>query len=36
MHVYNLSHAETGTIPSMIAIGMIIGSPTIGLVSDKL
>jgi len=36
MHVYNLSYAETGTILSMIALGMIIGSPTIGLVSDKL
>jgi sugar phosphate permease len=36
MHVYNLSHAETGTVLSMIALGMIIGSPVIGLVSDKL
>jgi len=36
MHVYNLSHAETGTVLSMIALGMIIGSPLIGLVSDKL
>ncbi|MBC2717752.1 MAG: MFS transporter [Desulfobacteraceae bacterium] len=36
MHVYNLSHAETGTVLSMIALGMIIGSPAIGLISDKL
>jgi len=36
MHVYNLSHAETGTVLSMIALGMIIGSPIIGLISDKL
>lgn len=36
MHVHNLSHAETGTVLSMIALGMIIGSPLIGLVSDKL
>jgi sugar phosphate permease len=36
MHVYHLSHAETGAVLSMIALGMIIGSPAIGLVSDKL
>ncbi len=36
MHVYNLSQAETGTILSMIALGMIIGSPLIGLISDKI
>lgn len=36
MHVYGMSHAETGTVLSMIAWGMIIGSPLIGLVSDKL
>jgi len=36
MHVHNLSSAETGTVLSMIALGMIIGSPLIGLVSDKL
>ncbi len=36
MHVYNLSRAETGAVLSMIALGMIIGSPMIGLISDKL
>jgi len=36
MHVYGLSHEETGIVLSMIAWGMIIGSPLIGLVSDKL
>jgi len=36
MHVYGMSHAETGTVLSMIAWGMIIGSPLIGLASDKL
>jgi len=36
MHVYGLSRAETGTVLSMIAFGMIVGSPMIGLISDKL
>lgn len=36
MHVYKLSQAETGTVLSMIALGMIIGSPLIGLLSDNL
>ena len=36
MHIYDMPHAETGTVLSMIAWGMIIGSPLIGLASDKL
>ena len=36
MHVYGLSHTETGAVLSMIALGMIIGSPLIGLISDRL
>lgn len=36
MHVYGMSRAEAGTILSMIAWGMIIGSPLMGLVSDRL
>ncbi len=36
MHVYGMSRAEAGTVLSMIAWGMIIGSPLLGLVSDKL
>ncbi|MEA3230678.1 MAG: MFS transporter, partial [Thermodesulfobacteriota bacterium] len=36
MHVYGMSRTEAGTVLSMIAWGMIIGSPLLGLVSDKL
>jgi len=36
MHVYNMTKAEAGAILSMIAWGMIIGSPLLGLVSDKV
>lgn len=36
MHVYGMSHEETGTILSMIAWGMIIGSPLIGFLSDRV
>ena len=36
MHVYGLSRAEAGTILSMIAWGMIFGSPMLGFVSDKV
>jgi sugar phosphate permease len=36
MHVYGLSHAETGAVLSMIAWGMIIGSPLLGLLSDRV
>ncbi len=35
MHVYHMSHEQTGAILSMIAWGMILGSPVIGLMSDK-
>ncbi|WP_419660233.1 major facilitator family transporter [Desulfosarcina variabilis str. Montpellier] len=36
MHVHGLSREETGAVLSMIAWGMIIGSPFLGLVSDRL
>ena len=36
MHVYGMTRAEAGTILSMIAWGMIIGSPPLGFLSDKL
>jgi len=36
MHVYNLTKVQTGSILSMIAWGMIIASPILGLVSDRL
>lgn len=36
MHVYGMSHEETGSILSMIAWGMIFGSPLIGFLSDKV
>ncbi len=36
MHVYGMSHVETGAVLSMIAWGMIIGSPLLGFVSDRL
>lgn len=36
MHVHGLSREETGAVLSMIAWGMIIGSPLLGLVSDRL
>ena len=36
IHVYGMSRAEAGTVLSMIAWGMIIGSPLLGLVSDRL
>ncbi len=36
MHVYDLSRAEAGAILSMIAWGMIIGSPLMGYVSDRV
>ena len=36
MHVYGMSRAEAGAILSMIAWGMIIGSPLMGYVSDRL
>ena len=36
MDVYGLEKAEVGAILSMIAWGMIIGSPIVGFVSDKV
>jgi sugar phosphate permease len=35
MHVYGMTHQETGAILSMIAWGMILGSPAIGILSDR-
>lgn len=35
MHVYGMTKAEAGMVLSMIAWGMIIGSPLLGLVSDR-
>ncbi len=36
MHVYGMSRSEAGTVLSMIAWGMILGSPLLGYFSDKL
>ena len=36
MHVYGMSRAQAGTVLSMIAWGMIIGSPPLGFLSDKI
>ena len=36
MHVYGLSKAEAGMVLSMIAWGMIVGSPLLGFLSDKI
>jgi sugar phosphate permease len=36
MHVHGLSREETGAVLGMIAWGMIIGSPLLGLISDRL
>jgi len=36
MHVYGMTRAEAGAILSMIAWGMIIGSPFLGYLSDKI
>lgn len=36
MHVYDMTKAEAGAILSMIAWAMILGSPLLGLLSDKL
>ncbi|UCD88852.1 MAG: MFS transporter [Desulfobacterales bacterium] len=36
MHVYGMSNAEAGAVLSMIAWGMILGSPPLGLLSDKI
>lgn len=36
MHVYGLPRAQAGSILSMIAWGMILGSPLLGLISDRI
>ena len=36
MHVYGMTRAEAGAILSMIAWGMIVGSPPLGFLSDKI
>jgi len=36
MHVYGMKRAQAGTVLSMIAWGMIIGSPPLGFLSDKI
>jgi sugar phosphate permease len=36
MHVYGMTRAQAGAVLSMIAWGMIIGSPPLGLLSDKV
>ncbi|MBW1708831.1 MAG: MFS transporter [Deltaproteobacteria bacterium] len=36
MHVYGMTRSEAGAILSMIAWGMIVGSPLLGLLSDKI
>ena len=36
MHTYGMEKAEAGAILSMIAWGMIVGSPLLGLLSDKV
>jgi sugar phosphate permease len=36
MHVYGMTRAQAGTVLSMIAWGMIIGSPPLGFFSDKI
>lgn len=36
MHVYGMSQSQAGAILSMIAWGMIVGSPFLGYLSDKL
>jgi len=36
MHTYGMTRAEAGAILSMIAWGMIIGSPLLGILSDRV
>jgi sugar phosphate permease len=36
MHVYGMTRAEAGAILSMIAWGMIVGSPILGFLSDRV
>ncbi|MFH1982852.1 MAG: MFS transporter [Pseudomonadota bacterium] len=36
MHVYGMTRAEAGGVLSMIAWGMIVGSPLLGFISDRI
>ena len=36
MHVYDMTKEESGMVLSMIAWGMILGSPFLGILSDKI
>jgi sugar phosphate permease len=36
MHVYGMSKGQTGAVLSMIAWGMIVGSPLLGMLSERL
>jgi len=36
MHVYKMTRAQAGAVLSMIAWGMIVGSPPLGFLSDKI
>ena len=36
MHVYGMSKAEAGSVLNMIAIGLIVGSPLLSMLSDKV
>ena len=36
MHIYGMTKAEAGSVLSMIAWGMILGSPPLGWLSDKV
>ena len=36
MHVYGMTRAEAGAVLSMIALGMIVGSPGLGFLSDRV
>jgi sugar phosphate permease len=36
MHVYGATKAQTGSILSLVAVGMIVGSPLLGFVSNRI
>ena len=36
MHIYGMTKAQAGAVLSMIAWGMILGSPLLGFLSDKI
>ena len=36
MQIYGLTRAQTGQVLSMLAVGMIVGSPTISFVSNRI